>query len=89
MKKKVIISVIISMAIAVAFAFYMNATLSLSDIRWGRQGSIFLELSLVYCFAGVVLLNLQNTKEYGQGVLLSGLLLLLIGGSVCGGLFRF
>ncbi|MES2773522.1 MAG: hypothetical protein V4722_05035 [Bacteroidota bacterium] len=87
--KIAIISCIICLLIAVIISWYVYSGMSRSNKTWGMYGITFLEFGGAYGLAGFVLICFPKTREPGKGILLAGLLLLLLGGSVCSGLIRF
>ncbi len=84
-----IISCIISLLAAVAMGWYMYTDMSRSNRGWGMYGIAFLQIGLAYGIGGVVFICFPKTRESGKGILLAGILMLLLGGSVCSGFIRF
>jgi len=89
MKKTAIISCILTLATGFAIGLYDYYGMSRSGAIWGMYGVTFLKVGGFFGVAGVALICFHKLREYGKGVLLAGLLLLLFGGSVCSGYIRF
>jgi len=50
---------------------------------WAVTGLIFLGAALIFFFLGLLLVLIRDTRQTGQGLLLSGLIIFLVGFSIC------
>lgn len=50
---------------------------------WPITGLIFLGAAVIFFFLGLLLVLIRDTRQTGQGLLLSGLIIFLVGFSIC------
>lgn len=89
MNRIFVLAFTVSLLVGFMFGWFRFFNMGKGNRIWGMYGIEFYRVAGIYILIGLVCLFFKKSRKISQGILLAGLLLLLLGQSICSGLIRF
>jgi hypothetical protein len=83
MKKEIIKGMLVTAISSCIVILISYLNMSRGDKMYGTYGLTVLFIGAFEVFVGIALMAIPSTRKYAGGVLISALLTLLVGGSIC------